>query len=55
VLAFDKGDQPVEALASFARDQRLDAAHFTGIGAFSDLRLSLDDESDRCVRSVKGR
>ena len=37
VLVFDKGDDPVAGIAAFAREQQLSAAHFTGIGAFSDL------------------
>jgi predicted DNA-binding protein with PD1-like motif len=39
VLVFDKGDEVMEALTRFASEQRLSAAHFTAIGAFSDVTL----------------
>jgi uncharacterized protein len=42
-IVFDKGDDPVQGIAAFARDQRLAAAHFTGIGAFSDLVVGYFD------------
>jgi predicted DNA-binding protein with PD1-like motif len=38
-LVFDKGDEVVENLRRFAGDHRLSAAHFTGIGALSDVVL----------------
>jgi predicted DNA-binding protein with PD1-like motif len=38
-LVFDKGDEVVAGLTDFARAQRLGAAHFTAIGAFSDVTL----------------
>ena len=43
VLVFDKGDDPVEGIAAFAREQQLGAAHFTGIGAFSDVIVGYFD------------
>ena len=42
-LVFDKGDDPVTGLAAFARDERLTAARFTGIGAFSELVVGYFD------------
>jgi predicted DNA-binding protein with PD1-like motif len=33
-LVFDTGDEVMELLTAFARDNRLSAAHFTAIGAF---------------------
>jgi uncharacterized protein len=45
VLVFDKGDEAVEGLTSFAREHRLQAGHFTGIGAFSDLVVGYFDRS----------
>ncbi|MBA4147075.1 MAG: DNA-binding protein [Verrucomicrobia bacterium] len=38
-LIFDKGDEVMSNLDCFAREQRLSATQFTGIGAFSDLTL----------------
>ena len=46
-LVFDKGDEPVEAITAFAREQQLTAAHFTGIGAFSDLVVGYFDRDRR--------
>jgi predicted DNA-binding protein with PD1-like motif len=43
VLVFDKGDDPVDGIAAFAREQQLGAAHFTGIGAFSDVVVGYFD------------
>lgn len=39
VLVFDKGDEVIERLLAFARQEQLTAASFTGIGAFSDVTL----------------
>ena len=47
VLVFDKGDDPVQGIAAFAREQRLGAAHFTGIGAFSDAVVGYFDRERR--------
>jgi len=43
VLVFETGDEAVEGLTSFAREQRLSAAQLTGIGAFSDVVLGYFD------------
>jgi predicted DNA-binding protein with PD1-like motif len=42
-LVFDKGDQLVANLTKFAQQQNLDAASFTGIGAFSSATLGYFD------------
>ena len=38
-LVFDAGDEVVESVHSFARENGLTAARFVGIGAFSDVVL----------------
>ena len=38
-LIFDKDDEVIAGLTSFAKQQGLGASHFTAIGAFSDLTL----------------
>jgi uncharacterized protein len=43
VLVFDKGDEPVSQLTGFAEEHGVSAAHFTGIGAFSDVTLGYFD------------
>ena len=46
VLVFDKGDEVMAGLLRFASEQEITAAHFTAIGAFSDVTLGfLDPES----------
>ena len=43
VLIFDTGDEVVSTLTKFARQNRIAAAHFTAIGAFSDAGLGYFD------------
>jgi predicted DNA-binding protein with PD1-like motif len=38
-LIFDKGDEVVAGITSFAKENDLAASHFTAIGAFSDVTL----------------
>jgi predicted DNA-binding protein with PD1-like motif len=38
-VVFTKGDEVVEGLLSFARQKKVQASHFTAIGAFSDVSL----------------
>jgi uncharacterized protein len=38
-LIFEKHDEVIAGLTSFAKQQSLGASHFTAIGAFSDLTL----------------
>jgi hypothetical protein len=45
VLVFEKGDEAVAGLHSFARAHGLTAARFTAIGAFSDAKLGYFDRS----------
>ena len=42
-VVFDKGDEMLEALSRFAREQRLEACEFTGMGAFSYAMLGQFD------------
>lgn len=39
VLIFETGDDPMKGLLSFAKENGITAAHFTGIGAFQDATL----------------
>lgn len=38
-VVFYKGDEVVEGLLSFARQNKIQGSHFTAIGAFSDVTL----------------
>jgi uncharacterized protein len=42
-VVFDKGDECMEGLLDFAKQQQLAGAHFTAIGAFSDATLGFFD------------
>jgi uncharacterized protein len=43
VLVFDTGDEVMSTLTKFAKDRKIAAAHFTAIGAFSDLDIGYFD------------
>ena len=51
-LIFDKGDEPVAGLTAFAKAQKLGAAHFTAIGAFSDATLGYFDRAKRDYKKI---
>jgi len=40
-LIFDKGDEAVSGLTAFAKAEKLGGAHFTAIGAFSEVTLDV--------------
>src|SRR5438309_7640101 len=42
-LIFDTGDEVMQTLQAFAREQRLAGSHFTAIGAFQDVTLGYFD------------
>jgi uncharacterized protein len=42
-VVFDKGDECMAGLLGFAKEQHLAGAHFTAIGAFSDVTLGFFD------------
>lgn len=42
-LVFDKGDEVSSGLLSFAKEKHLSAAHFSAVGAFSDVTLGYFD------------
>ncbi len=44
-LVFEKGEEAVAALKSFAEMRQLSATHFTAIGAFEDVVLGYFDRS----------
>ena len=43
ILVFETGDEVIEGLLAFAREHRIDAGHFTAIGALSDVVLGYLD------------
>lgn len=52
VLVFETGDEAVEGLRGFAREHALTAAHFSGIGAFSDAVLGYFDWEQKDYRPI---
>jgi predicted DNA-binding protein with PD1-like motif len=51
-LIFEKGDEPVTGLTDFAKAQKLGGAHFTAIGAFSEVTLGYFDRARRDYRKI---
>jgi predicted DNA-binding protein with PD1-like motif len=51
-LIFDKGDEPVSGLTGFAKAQGLGGAHFTAIGAFSEVTLGYFDRKARDYKKI---
>ena len=47
VLIFDKGDEVISTLTSFAKENKLAESHLTAIGAFSILTLGYFDRERR--------
>jgi uncharacterized protein len=47
ILVFAKGDEAISQLTDFAEAEGVSAAHFTGIGAFSDLTLGYFDRETK--------
>jgi len=51
-LIFEKGDEPVTGLTEFAKAQKLGGAHFTAIGAFSEVTLGYFDRAARDYKKI---
>jgi predicted DNA-binding protein with PD1-like motif len=52
VLVFDTGDEVISELEAFARERRIEGAHFTAIGAFSDAALAYFDWRTKEYRRI---
>jgi uncharacterized protein len=51
-LIFDKGDEPMTGLTAFAKAEKLGGAHFTAIGAFSEVTLGYFDRTARDYKKI---
>jgi predicted DNA-binding protein with PD1-like motif len=51
-LIFDKGDEFIDGLTSFARENELSASHFTAIGAFRDVMLGYFDRETKQYKQI---
>jgi uncharacterized protein len=52
VLIFDKGDEFVREITSFATENQLAGSHFTAIGAFSDATLGFFDRDRKKYEKI---
>jgi predicted DNA-binding protein with PD1-like motif len=51
-LIFDKGDEFINQLTSFANENDLKASHFTAIGAFRDVMLGYFDREKKKYKQI---
>jgi predicted DNA-binding protein with PD1-like motif len=51
-IVFDKGEEAVAGLTSFAREHEIGAAQLTAIGAFSDVALGYFDRERKDYRRI---
>jgi predicted DNA-binding protein with PD1-like motif len=51
-VIFDEGDEVMSGIESFAREAQLDAARFTGIGAFQEANLGYFEVDRREYRRI---
>ena len=51
-LVFEPGDEVMEELTNFAKENGLNAAHFTAIGAFSDATLGYFDMEKKEYKEI---
>jgi predicted DNA-binding protein with PD1-like motif len=51
-LIFERGDEVVSILTDFARREKIRAAHFTGIGAFSSAILAYFDWETKSYQDI---
>ncbi len=51
-LIFDKGDEVISGLTSFAKDHNLTGCHFTAIGAFQDAVLGYFDKKRKDYKKI---
>lgn len=54
-VVLDPGDEPIACLTRFASEQKLDAARFTAIGAFSDAVVAFFDLKRRQYQHIPVR
>jgi predicted DNA-binding protein with PD1-like motif len=51
-LIFDKGEEFIDGLTSFARENALGGSHFTAIGAFRDVMLGYFDRETKKYKKI---
>ena len=53
MIVFEKGDEAVEQLLSFASDNDLRGSSFTAIGAFSDVTVAFFDRQTKDYQPIR--
>lgn len=51
-LVFDEGDEVIAGMTAFAKDERIDAAHFTAVGAFQDVTLGYFNMANKQYKKI---
>jgi predicted DNA-binding protein with PD1-like motif len=51
-LVFDKNDEVVDGLLAFAKQNNLQASHFTAIGAFRRTRIGFFDRAKKAYKEI---
>jgi predicted DNA-binding protein with PD1-like motif len=51
-LIFDKGDEFISEITRFAKEQKLDASHFTAIGVFRSAVLGFFDRDRKDYKRI---
>ena len=51
-LVFDKNDEVMDELLSFAKANHLEASHFTAIGAFCRARIGFFDRAKKAYKEI---
>jgi len=51
-LVFDKNDEVIDGLLAFAKENHLQASHFTAIGAFRRARIGFFDRGKKAYKEI---
>jgi predicted DNA-binding protein with PD1-like motif len=51
-VILDKGDEFIDKLTSFAKENELSSSHFTGLGAFRDVMLGYFDPEAKKYKAI---
>lgn len=54
-LILDTGDEVAACITNFAKEQKISAAQFTGIGAFSRATLGFFDTAEKAYKKIEVR
>jgi len=52
IVVFDKGDEVLSGLTTFAKGRQLAGSHFTAVGALSDVTLGYFDQQTKSYKKI---